>query len=175
MNDEKIKSDSDWMALALTLAAKAESMGEVPVGALVVRNNQIIGEGFNQPIASHNPAAHAEVLALQQAAKTIGNYRTIDTSLYVTLEPCPMCAGLMLHARVKRLVFGAHDLKSGAAGSVVNLIQHPQFNHQVEVISGIRSEECSALLSNFFKRRRAEKKALKHHLQVQGDNGSTGN
>ena len=164
MIDEKIKSDADWMAIALELASKAESNGEVPVGAIVVRDNQVIGKGFNQPIVSHNPAGHAEVLELQQAAEWLNNYRTVDTTLYVTLEPCPMCAGLMLHARVKRLVFGAYDQKSGAAGSVLNLLQHPQLNHQIDIIGGVRAEECGQLLSSFFKRRRAEKKASKAQM-----------
>jgi tRNA(adenine34) deaminase len=167
MIDEKIKSDSEWMAVALEMACRAESMGEVPVGAIVVRNNTVIGEGFNQPIISHNPAGHAEVIALQDAANRLKNYRTVDTTLFVTLEPCPMCAGLMLHARVKRLVFGAYDQKSGAAGSVLNLLQHPKLNHQIDITGGVRAEECGQLLSRFFKRRRAEQKAAKLQNQIE--------
>lgn len=161
MIDENVKSDANWMQYALALAKKAELINEVPVGAIVVLNNQIIGEGFNRPISTHDPAAHAEVLALQQAAKVLHNYRTIDTTLYVTLEPCSMCAGLMVHARVKRLVFGAYDYKSGAAGSVMNIANHSQLNHQIEILGGVESEECGQLLSDFFKRRRAEKKEQK--------------
>ena len=161
MIDEKIKSDEDWMNEALVLANQARDVGEVPVGAIVVRDNVVIGHGFNQPIKTHNPAAHAEVLALQQAATQLKNYRTIDTTMYVTLEPCSMCAGLMVHARVKRLVFGAYDAKSGAAGSVLNILQHPQLNHQIDVVGGVLAEECGQMLSDFFKNRRAEKKAQK--------------
>ena len=161
MIDEVSDVDKKWMERAIQLALKAQEMGEVPVGALVVLNNEIIGEGFNQPITNHNPAGHAEVLALQQAASFLKNYRTVNTTLYVTLEPCPMCAGLMLHARVKRLVFGAYDNKSGAAGSVMNLLQHESLNHQVSITGGVEARRCGDLLSNFFKTRRAQKRAIK--------------
>lgn len=161
MNDEFCNIDQMWMQEALQRATKAEQIDEVPVGAIVVQNKTIIGEGWNQPIATHNPAAHAEILAIQQAAKHLGNYRTLDTTLYVTLEPCPMCAGLMVHARISRLVFGAYDAKTGSAGSVMNLVQHPNLNHQIEVVGGVLQEECASQLSNFFQRRRAQKKRLK--------------
>ena len=161
MNDEFCNIDQMWMQEALQRATKAEQIDEVPVGAIVVQNKTIIGEGWNQPIATHNPAAHAEILAIQQAAKHLGNYRTLDTTLYVTLEPCPMCAGLMVHARISRLVFGAYDAKTGSAGSVMNLVQHPNLNHQIEVVGGVLQEECASQLSKFFQRRRAQKKRLK--------------
>lgn len=161
MNDEFCNTDQMWMQEALKRATKAEQIDEVPVGAIVVQNKTIIGEGWNQPIATHNPAAHAEILAIQQAAKHLGNYRTLGTTLYVTLEPCPMCAGLMVHARISRLVFGAYDAKTGSAGSVMNLVQHPNLNHQIEVVGGVLQEECASQLSKFFQRRRAQKKRLK--------------
>ncbi|MCF1426562.1 MAG: tRNA adenosine(34) deaminase TadA [Shewanella sp.] len=149
------------MMLALEMAAKAEALGEVPVGAVLVKDNELLAAGFNYSIGLHDPSAHAEMQCLRQAGKVLKNYRMPDTTLYVTLEPCAMCAGGMLHSRLKRVVFGAKDLKTGAAGSVVDLLQHPAFNHQLEVTAGVLEDECGALLSNFFRRRRAEKKALK--------------
>ncbi|MBT0584994.1 tRNA adenosine(34) deaminase TadA [Alteromonas oceanisediminis] len=165
MNNEFQNHHDDWMRSAIALAQKAEQANEIPVGAIVVKQGEIIGQGWNQPIQTHNPAAHAEVLALQQAAHHLRNYRTVDTTLYVTLEPCAMCAGLIVHARVTTVVFGAFDAKTGAAGSVMNVLQHPSLNHQVNIIGGVLEQECSQLLSDFFKRRRAEKKALKTRLQ----------
>ncbi len=146
--------DPYWMHQALELAKKAKAQGEVPVGAVLVLDNKIIGEGWNQPIGSLDPTAHAEVLALRQGALYLNNYRLMNTTLYVTLEPCAMCAGAMLHARVQRLVFGAFDPKSGAAGSLCNLLQDPRLNHQTILEGGILAEECGALLRNFFKERR---------------------
>ena len=139
---------------ALALARQAEAAGEVPVGALLVRDEQVIGRGWNHPIAAHDPTAHAEILALRDAAQSIGNYRLVDTCLYVTLEPCPMCAGALVHARVTRLVYGATDPRAGAAGTVFNLLQAQQLNHQVEVSGGLLAEECGALLRDFFAGRR---------------------
>jgi tRNA(adenine34) deaminase len=162
MIDELSDIDHMWMKRAMQLADKAQQSGEVPVGAIVVLDNEVIGEGYNQPITTNNPAAHAEVLALQQAARHLENYRTVDTTLYVTLEPCPMCAGLMVHARVKRLVFGAYDNKTGAAGSVMNLLQNDRLNHQISITGGVEAEACGKLLSDFFRRRRAEKRTLKN-------------
>lgn len=166
MSDEIYSTHEAWMREALQRASRAEQIDEVPVGAIVVHNNRIVGEGWNQPISTHNPAAHAEMQAIQQAAKHLGNYRILDTTLYVTLEPCPMCAGLMVHARISRLVFGAYDNKTGCAGSVMNLVQNAQLNHQIEVIGGIEETACADLLSSFFQRRRKQKKLLK---QLQRD------
>ncbi|MGX5913349.1 tRNA adenosine(34) deaminase TadA [Aliidiomarina sp. Khilg15.8] len=150
-----------YMQQALALADEAEAMGEVPVGALVVYEDRVIGRGFNQVITQADPSAHAEMLALREAAGYLRNYRLLDTTLYVTLEPCPMCAGLLVHGRVQRLVFGAADPKTGACGSVLNLTQHAAANHQLEVEGGVLQEVCAEKLSAFFKRRRAAKKALK--------------
>ncbi len=154
-------SDEYWMRRALECAKKAEAMDEIPVGAVLVRDGQLVAEGWNQSICSHDPSAHAEMVAIREAGKKIENYRLVDSTLYVTLEPCSMCAGLLVHSRVKRLVFGASDLKTGSAGSIMNLVQEPRLNHQLEVTSGILAEECAAVLSAFFQRRRKEKKAAK--------------
>ena len=159
--DEQAKLDQIFMARAYELAQQAESFNEIPVGAVVVADGKIIGEGFNQSIMLNDPSAHAEMTAIRQAAKTINNYRMLDCTLYVTLEPCPMCAGLLVHSRVKRLVYAADDAKTGAAGSTFNLVASEKLNHQVEVCSGVMADECSALISAFFKRRRSEIKALK--------------
>ncbi len=155
------RQDIDWMQYALQLADKAEQAGEIPVGAVLVKDNQVIGEGWNLSICQHDPSAHAEMLAIRQAAQQLQNYRLLDTTLYVTLEPCAMCAGLLVHSRIKRLVFGAFDAKTGAAGSVVDLVRHPVLNHQLEVVSGVLAAECGAKLSAFFQRRRREQKAAK--------------
>ncbi|MGJ8679258.1 tRNA adenosine(34) deaminase TadA [Paraglaciecola sp.] len=156
-----IKEDEKWMRHALLLANNAQQQGEIPVGAVLIRDDKIIGEGWNQSIILHDPSAHAEMMAIRQAGSTIENYRLIDTTLYVTLEPCPMCAGLLVHSRIKRLVFGASDLKTGAAGSVMNLLNDENLNHQVDITSGVLGTDCSERLSAFFKLRRAEKKKLK--------------
>ncbi|MDP5191936.1 tRNA adenosine(34) deaminase TadA, partial [Rheinheimera baltica] len=124
-------TDEHWMQHAITLAARAEQQGEVPVGAVLVKNDHILGEGWNQMIGLNDPSAHAEMQAIRAAAVNVGNYRLVDCSLYVTLEPCCMCAGVMVHSRIKRLIFGTHDAKTGAAGSVLNVVQHHQFNHQL--------------------------------------------
>lgn len=142
--------DIKWMTLALELAKKAEALGEVPVGAVLVLDNQLIAQGFNHPIALHDPTAHAEIQALRQGANHIQNYRLLNTTLYVTLEPCVMCMGAMIHARVHRLVFAAFDPKTGAAGSVFDLAKENKFNHQVEVTTGVLAEPCGQLLKNFF-------------------------
>jgi tRNA(adenine34) deaminase len=150
-------SDADdirWMTRALELAQCAAAEGEVPVGALVVQDGVVIGEGWNRPIAAHDPTAHAEIQALRAAARHVGNYRLVDTTLYVTLEPCAMCAGAMVHARVRRVVFGAPDPRTGAAGSVFNLLQAAQLNHQSEVCGGVLAEQSGALLRAFFQARR---------------------
>ncbi|MEO8847551.1 MAG: tRNA adenosine(34) deaminase TadA [Casimicrobiaceae bacterium] len=147
-------SDVRWMGEALALARTAGERGEVPVGAVVVRDGAIVGRGGNAPIALSDPTAHAEIAALRDAARTLGNYRLVDCSLYVTLEPCAMCAGAMLHARIARLVFGTRDPKSGAAGSIIDLFAEPRLNHHASVDGGVCSAECGALLSAFFVARR---------------------
>ena len=146
--------DETWMRAALALAARAEAEGEVPVGAVVVRDGTLIGEGWNRPIASRDPTAHAEILALRAAAAQVGDYRLGGATIYVTLEPCPMCAAAMAHARVERLVFGAFDPRQGAAGSAFNLVAADAMNHRVEAYGGVLSEECGALLRRFFAGRR---------------------
>lgn len=151
-------NDEFWMRHALTLAQRAWDEGEVPVGAVLVHHGQVIGEGWNRPIGHHDPTAHAEIMAIRQGGKVIENYRLMDTTLYVTLEPCVMCAGAMVHGRVGRLVFGARDAKTGAAGSLMDVLGHPGMNHQVKIEQGILAEECAALLSDFFRQRRAQKK-----------------
>lgn len=160
--DEQL--DITFMQRALELANKAEQFNEIPVGAVVVHQGTIIGEGFNQSIMHNDPSSHAEMNAIRQAGANLNNYRLLDCTLYVTLEPCSMCAGLLVHSRIKRLVFGCSDLKTGAAGSVFNLVNNSQLNHQIAVQSGILQQECSQLLSSFFKRRRNEKKQAKKVL-----------
>ncbi len=147
-------NDVDWMRQALELARRAEAAGEVPVGALIVRDGQLLGEGWNQPIATHDPTAHAEILALRAAAKKVSDYRLGAATLYVTLEPCPMCAAAIAHARIARLVFGAWDPRQGAAGSAFNLVTSEAMNHRVDAFGGVLSEECGALLRGFFAGRR---------------------
>jgi tRNA(adenine34) deaminase len=147
-------SDKEWMQRAFELAQKAESNDEVPVGAVVVYKDQIIGEGWNQPISSNDPTAHAEIIALRDAANKIGNYRLPDATLYVTLEPCAMCAGAIVHARLQKLVYAADDPKTGACGSVFNLLQTEELNHKVAIEKGILEEESRTLLQNFFKLKR---------------------
>jgi tRNA(adenine34) deaminase len=147
-------NDLMWMQRALALARQAEQAGEVPVGAVVVLNNEVIGEGGNTPIQQNDPTAHAEIMALRQAAQKMGNYRLPEATLYVTLEPCAMCAGAMVHARIKRLVYGAADPKTGAAGSVMNIVAMPELNHRLEVTGGVMAEQCGELLKTFFQNRR---------------------
>jgi tRNA(adenine34) deaminase len=146
--------DEDWMRRALDLARCAEAEGEVPVGAVVVQGDAVLGEGWNRPIAACDPTAHAEILALRAAARSAGDYRLGGTTLYVTLEPCPMCAAAMAHARVARLVFGAWDPRQGAAGSTIDLVSSDTMNHRVDAFGGVLSEECGALLRSFFAGRR---------------------
>jgi len=147
-------TDEAFMARALTLAREAAARGEVPVGAVVVLDGQVIGEGANGPIGSHDPTAHAEILALRRAGAAVGNYRLPGATLFVTLEPCAMCAGAMVHARVERLVFGAPDPKSGAAGGVFDIVRSPRLNHRLEVTGGVLGEACGELLRAFFRDRR---------------------
>jgi len=150
--------DEQWMAIALEFAGKSAAKGEVPVGALLVKDGKaVVGDG-NSPIGSCDPTAHAEMNVLRTAAKILANYRLNDTTLYVTLEPCIMCMGAMLHARINRLVFGAYDPKTGAAGSVYTIGGDGFLNHELEIVGGIRMEECGNLLKEFFKQRRKQKK-----------------
>jgi tRNA(adenine34) deaminase len=146
--------DRQFMQQALEQAHLAALAGEVPVGALLVRDGEVVSKGFNQPITTHDPSAHAEMLALRQAALSEQNYRLPGTTLYVTLEPCAMCAGAMLHARVERVVYGAADPKTGAAGSVLDVFSSKQINHQTTAEGGVMGEECGQLLRDFFKERR---------------------
>ncbi len=146
--------DAGFMTQALMQARAAMTAGEVPVGAVVVRAGQVIATGANAPIASNDPTAHAEILALRQAGKLLGNYRLTDCELYVTLEPCVMCVGAILHARLKRVVFGAADPKTGAAGSLIDLFVNPRLNHQTLLQGGLMESECSGLLQAFFQQRR---------------------
>ena len=147
-------SDDEFMREALQLADTARSAGEVPVGAVVVHDGRIVGRGFNAPISGHDPTAHAEIQALRNAASAMGNYRLTDCSLYVTLEPCLMCSGAIMHARIARLVFGASDPKTGACGSVINAFAEQRLNHHTTVQGGVLADECGSLLSAFFRERR---------------------
>ncbi len=142
------------MSRALSLAQQAQAHGEVPVGALLLAGDEVLAEGWNQPIGLHDASAHAEVIVLREAGRKLGNYRLAGSTLYVTLEPCPMCAMAMVHARVQRLVFGAPDPRTGACGSIMNLVQHDTLNHRLEVTGGVMAQECGALLRGFFAARR---------------------
>ena len=155
------EADLQFMREALLLAEQGGNVGEVPVGAVVVKGGQIVGRGFNQPIGSHDPTAHAEVMALRDAAHNIGNYRLPDATLYVTVEPCAMCAGAIQHARITRVVYGAREPKTGACGSVVDLFAEPRLNHHAHVEGGVMAEESAARIAAFFQRRRAEARALR--------------
>jgi len=146
--------DLQWMRHAIDLARRAEAEGEVPVGAVIVRDDQLIAEGWNRPIGHHDPTAHAEIMALRAAGQAEANYRLIGTTLYVTLEPCVMCAGAIVHARVARVVYAATDPRAGAAGSVYSLLEDTPLNHQVQVMGGVMAEECGGMLQQFFRARR---------------------
>ncbi|RZT10417.1 tRNA(adenine34) deaminase [Duganella sp. CF402] len=158
-------SDTDFMQLALAQAQQAWDLGEVPVGAVVVKDGEVIAVGCNQPIGKHDPTAHAEIVALRAAAEKLGNYRLPGCELYVTLEPCVMCSGAMMHARLSKVVFGATDPKTGACGSVVNLFEQEQLNHHTEIVGGVMAEECGAMLKNFFAARRAAVAAARRAAQ----------
>ena len=147
-------TDTDLMQLALDLAKQAAANNEVPVGAIVVKDGVIIGRGANAPIGLNDPTAHAEVIAMREAAQHLGNYRLVDCTLFVTLEPCAMCSGAIQHARIAKLVYGASDPKTGACGSVLNLMAEPKLNHHCELLGGVMADECGAILSGFFKQRR---------------------
>lgn len=148
------EQDRVWMAQALVLARQAGEEGEVPIGAIIVRDGEIVGRGWNRNIELNDPSAHAEIMAMRDAGKRLGNHRLSGCSLYVTLEPCPMCAGAMVHARLTRVVYGADDPKTGAAGGVFDLLNHPAHNHTISVSGTCLAGECSALLKDFFRKRR---------------------
>jgi tRNA(adenine34) deaminase len=153
--------DEKFMRRAIALAEQGEQLGEIPVGAVIVCGDDIIGEGFNQPISTHDPTAHAEIIALRAAAKHIKNYRLVDSTLYVTLEPCTMCVGALIHARIARLVFGTTEPKAGAVVSQATLLDASYFNHRVQMQGGVLAEACQHQLSDFFRRRRAQHKLHK--------------
>jgi tRNA(adenine34) deaminase len=152
--ESAFESDELWMHEALRTAQRALEAGEVPVGAVVVHDGRIVGRGFNRNVIDSDPTAHAEVIALRNAGKTIGNYRLLDCELFVTIEPCAMCSGALVHARIRRLVYGADDPKAGAVRSVMRVLDHPELNHRVEVRSGVLAGQCMELLQEFFRARR---------------------
>jgi tRNA(adenine34) deaminase len=151
-------NDEQYMRAALELARQAEAVGEVPVGAVVVKDGEIVGRGFNAPISGHDPSAHAEMMALRDAAERLGNYRLVGCELFVTLEPCMMCAGAIMHARIARVVYGARDPKTGVCGSVIDAFAELRLNHHAAVVGGVLADECGATLSNFFAMRRAQRR-----------------
>ena len=158
MSAQDIDVDETHMRAALALAQQGADKGEVPVGAVVVCGGEVVGRGFNQPISSHDPTAHAEVMALRDAAARVGNYRLVGCTLYVTMEPCVMCAGAIFHARVARVVYGAREYKTGAHGSVVDVFAEPRINHHCTVTGGVLGDACASLISGFFESRRQRKK-----------------
>ncbi|MEQ8427973.1 MAG: tRNA adenosine(34) deaminase TadA [Gammaproteobacteria bacterium] len=147
-------NDEKWMQHALALARHAEALGEVPVGAVIVLDDNIIGEGWNQPISGHDPTAHAEIVALRAAGKNVNNYRLTGAEMYVTLEPCAMCAGAIVHARIKRLVYAVSDPRSGAAGSVFNILQSDELNHRTGITTNVMEDESKTLIQGFFRKKR---------------------
>lgn len=148
-------ADELWMEEALREAQRALALGEVPVGAIVVQNGRVVGRGCNRPITDNDPTAHAEILALREAGANVGNYRLPDCDLYVTVEPCAMCAGAITHARIRRLIYGADDPKAGAVHSMLQVLNHPKLNHQVDITSGVLAARCMDLLQTFFREKRA--------------------
>ena len=161
MNDDSTTcSDELWMEEALRIAQRALDAGEVPVGAIVVRAGKIVGRGWNRNLTDVDPTAHAEILALREAGARVGNHRLRECELFATIEPCAMCAGAMVHARLRRLVYGADDPKAGAVQSVLQVLNHPQLNHQMEVSRGVLATRCAELLQSFFRQRREEQKQL---------------
>ncbi|WP_137718671.1 tRNA adenosine(34) deaminase TadA [Methylobacillus flagellatus] len=165
-------ADQLFMQQALQLAAEAAALGEVPVGAVVVKDGIVIGRGRNATISGNDPTAHAEIMAMRDAAAHLGNYRLVDCSLYVTLEPCAMCSGAIQHARIARLVFGAHDPKTGCCGSVLDLMAEPRLNHHTQVASGLLAADCGQILSDFFAaRRRRAKPVTDASLSLDTDGG----
>ncbi len=169
--NEQAERDAAWMRYAMDLAAKWEAAGEVPVGAVIVKDNQVIGEGWNQPISSHDPTAHAEVVAIRMAAQALNNYRLPGCTLYVTLEPCTMCVGALVHARIERLVFGTTEPKAGAIQSQSRLLDSHWFNHLVNYQGAVLATECQHQLSYFFQQRRLQLKAQRQENKAQVDEG----
>lgn len=169
--DQPADMDEHWMRLALAQAAQAEAAGEVPVGAVIIKEGRVIGEGWNQPISSADPTAHAEVVALRMAALTENNYRLPGCTLYVTLEPCTMCVGALVHARIARLVYGTTEPKAGAVVSQMSLLDGAHFNHRVNYQGGVLAGDCQHQLSHFFQQRRAQLKNERRRL-AEGDQGS---
>ncbi|PCI73095.1 MAG: tRNA adenosine(34) deaminase TadA [Gammaproteobacteria bacterium] len=149
-----IFNQEHWMQKALALAELAEKQGEVPVGAILVKDDEIIGQGYNQPISNHDPSAHAEIIALRNAGQKIQNYRLVDSTMYVTLEPCAMCAMAMVHARIAKIVFATKEPRTGAGGSLYQLLQHSGHNHRIEIVEGILQQQSSELLKRFFRSKR---------------------
>jgi len=174
--DEQAQRDGMYMAQALSQALNAQLVGEVPVGAVIVRHGeagpQVIATGYNRPITTSDPTAHAEIVALRHAAQLVENYRLPDCELYVTLEPCAMCAMALMHARFKRVVFGAPDPKTGAAGSVVDLFSRPELNHHTEIVGGVMAGECGQLLREFFAERRAQARAEREAQRALAENSA---
>lgn len=154
-------SNQYWMHQALRLALRAWVAGEVPVGSLLILDNQVIGAGYNRPISTHDPTAHAEIMALRKGGSLMQNYRLLNATLYVTLEPCVMCAGAILQSRIHRLVYGATNWKAGAGFSLMNILQNPETNHKVEIISGVLADQCTNMLGHFFRLRREQQKTIK--------------
>jgi tRNA(adenine34) deaminase len=152
--DMQSRADAQWMELALEQAAVAGQAGEVPVGALVIKNGEIIGRGHNRNLLDNDPTAHAEIVALREAAARVGNHRLSGCLMITTIEPCSMCAGALIHARVARLVYGAADIKAGAVGSVLEVLNHPRLNHRMEVTRGVLADRCSEIIQDFFRRKR---------------------
>lgn len=150
------EEDKRWMAEAISEAGKAEALREVPIGAVIVKDGQIIGRGHNLRETNHDPTAHAEMIAIREASEAIGAWRLLDCTLYVTLEPCPMCAGAIVQSRLKRVVYGTADPKAGCAGTLMNLLQEPRFNHETELTSGVLQQECASLLTSFFRKLRGK-------------------
>lgn len=161
-----VKDDNYWMKRALALAKKAESIGEVPIGAILVKDGEIVGRGFNRRESLKDPTAHAETIAIRKASRKLDAWRLTGTTLYVTLEPCPMCMGAIILARIDRVVFGCFDPKGGAAGSLYNLADDCRFNHRVKLTIGIMQDECSRILSGFFKNLRTKKKSLRNKAAI---------
>src|SRR5215475_8556487 len=157
----RVKDDAAWMRLALEEARLAAEAGEVPVGALVIKDGEIVGRGHNRNLLDHDPTAHAEIVALRNAAEHLGNHRLSGCTVYATIEPCSMCAGALIHARVSRLVYGASDPKAGAAGSALQVLNHPNLNHTMEVTAGVMALECSEVLQEFFRSKRARAETVK--------------
>lgn len=149
-----VKNHEDWMAHALLLAERSRDEGEVPVGAVLIKDGELIAEGWNQPIAHHDATAHAEIMAIRSAGKVLNNYRLPNTVLYVTLEPCTMCAGAIIHARIAKVVYGATDPRTGSAGSAIDIFSKDYHNHQVDVLGGVMQEKCGQILKDFFRQRR---------------------